>query len=98
MNSDLLLRFEQLNQIGAALSNERNIDRLLENILVAAKTITHADGGTLYRMSDDGRRLHFAIVRSDSLNIAYGGATGSPLGEQFTDLPLYRDGGEPNNS
>ena len=98
MNSDLLLRFEQLNQVGAALSNERNIDRLLENILVAAKTITHADGGTLYRMSDDGRRLHFAIVRSDSLNIAYGGATGAPLGEQFTDLPLYRDNGEPNNS
>ena len=33
---DLLQRFEQLNAIGAALSSERNIDRLLENILLAA--------------------------------------------------------------
>ena len=36
---DLLQRFEQLNAIGAALSSERNIDRLLENILLAATLI-----------------------------------------------------------
>ena len=48
--TDLFKRFEQLNAIGASLSSERNIDRLLENILLAAKAITHADGGTLYRM------------------------------------------------
>jgi GAF domain-containing protein len=52
---DLLRRLEQLNEIGAALSSERDIERLLEKILLAAKTITHADGGTLYRMSDDGK-------------------------------------------
>ena len=76
---NLFKRFEQLNEIGAALSNERNIDRLLENILLAAKTITHADGGTLYRMSEDRQTLHFAIVRTDSLGIAYGGTTGQPI-------------------
>ena len=43
---DLFRRLEQLNAIGAALSHERNIARLLENILIAAKAITHADGGT----------------------------------------------------
>ena len=77
--ADLFQRFEQLNAIGASLSNERNLDRLLENILLAAKAITHADGGTLYRMSDDRKWQRFAIVRTDSLGIAYGGTTGQPI-------------------
>ena len=34
--ADLFQRFEQLNAIGASLSNERNLDRVLENILLAA--------------------------------------------------------------
>ena len=95
--NDLFERFDQLNEIGAALSSERNIDRLLENILLAAKTITQADGGTLYRISEDQKCLHFEIVRTDSLNIAYGGTTGKPISAQFGDLPLYRDDGQPNN-
>ncbi len=44
---DLLQRLEQLNEIGTALSRERDITRLLDSILVAAKSITHADAGTL---------------------------------------------------
>lgn len=95
---DLFQRFEQLNAIGASLSSERNIDRLLESILLAAKTITHADGGTLYRVSDDRKSLHFEIVRTDSLKIAYGGTTGEPISSKFQDLPLYRENGEENNT
>ena len=95
---DLFRRFDQLNAIGAALSSERNIDRLLENILVAAKTITHADGGTLYRVSEDRHRLHFEIVRTDSLRMAYGGIAGAPLPEHFRDLELYLPDGAENNS
>jgi HD-GYP domain-containing protein (c-di-GMP phosphodiesterase class II) len=95
---DLFRRLEQLNAIGTALSHERDISRLLENILVAAKTITEADGGTLYRVSEDHKFLHFEIVRTDSLNIAFGGATGQPISEKFPDLPLYREDGAPNNS
>ena len=97
-SNDLLPRLEQLNQIGASLSDERNIDRLLENILLAAKAITHADGGTLYRVSDDRRLLHFEIVRTDSLGLALGGASGQPISGLFQDLPLYREDGEPNSS
>ena len=41
---DLGQRLEQLNAIGASLSAERDINRLLESILAAAKTITRADG------------------------------------------------------
>ncbi len=93
---DLFRRFEQLNEIGAALSHERDIDRLLEIILVAAKTITHADGGTLYRGTEDERSLRFEILRNDSLGIAMGGTSGNPI--SFPLLPLRTESGEPNNS
>ncbi|MFA7279171.1 MAG: HD domain-containing phosphohydrolase [Sterolibacterium sp.] len=89
-------RLEQLNVIGAALSNERDINALLEKILVAAKDITHADGGTLYRVSDRQDRLRFEILRNDSLNIALGGTSGSPI--NFPDLPFIDEEGVPNNS
>src|SRR5262245_22798310 len=78
-SDDLFRRLEQLNEIGVALSRERDINRLLESILVAAKGITHADGGTLYRVVDDGRKLRFEIIRTDSLGIAMGGTSGNPI-------------------
>ena len=93
---DLFQRLEQLNEIGASLSKERDIDRLLENILVAAKTITHADGGTLYRVTEDKQRLRFEILRTDSLGIAMGGTTGTAI--NFPDLPLHDAAGQPNNA
>ena len=49
---DLFRRFEHLNDIGASLSNERDLNRLLEKIVVAAKSITRADGGTLYLLTN----------------------------------------------
>ncbi len=94
--SDLFRRLEQLNAIGAALSKERDINRLLETILIAAKTITHADGGTLYRMTEDGKALRFEILRTDSLDIAMGGTTGNVI--NFPNLPLSKEDGEANDS
>ena len=96
--TDLFQRFDQLNAIGASLSSERNIDRLLETILLAAKAITRADGGTLYRVSEDQRSLQFEIVRTDTLKIAYGGTTGEPISAKFKDLPLFRGDGAANTS
>lgn len=98
MNSidDLLRRLEQLNAIGAALSKERDIDRLLESILVAAKTITNADGGTLYRVTPDRKALRFEILRTDSLRISMGGSSGRAI--DFPNLPLFDTDGEPNDS
>jgi HD-GYP domain-containing protein (c-di-GMP phosphodiesterase class II) len=95
----LFARLDQLNEIGVALSKERNIQRLLEGILVAAKTITRADGGTLYRLAEDAKGakvLRFEIMRTDSLGIAKGGTTGVPV--DLPDLPLKNEGNEPNNS
>ena len=93
---DLLRRLEQLNAIGSALSKERDITRLLESILVAAKTITHADGGTLYRVTEDSQALRFEIIKTDSLKIAMGGSSGKPI--DFPNLPLYDANGRPNDS
>ncbi len=92
---DLTDRFEQLLGIGVALSRERNLDKLLEAILLAAKDVTNADGGTLYRMTD-GRALKFEIVRNDTLGIAMGGTTGVKI--PFPPLPLFGESGEKNMS
>jgi len=91
---DLVLRLEQLNAIGASLSAERDIDRLLEAILTAAKTITRADGGTLYRVTEE-RTLRFEIVRTSSLRYYLGGTTGNPV--PFYPIQLYKDD-RPNQS
>ncbi len=93
----LYTRLEQLNDIGASLSGEKDIDRLLEKILLAAKTITQADGGTLYTVSEDRQRLQFKILRTDSLGIAFGGSSASPVPAHFKDLPLYLADGRPNS-
>ena len=85
-SSYLFERLEQLNQIGVALSKETDINRLLEAILVAAQRITHADGGTLYRMTEE-RTLKFEIMRNDTLGIAMGGTTGTPI--PFYPLHLF---------
>lgn len=92
----LFRRLEQLNGIGAALSRERDIDRLLENILEAAKAITGADGGTLYSVTEDQTALRFEIVRTDSLDIRLGGTTGRPI--DFPQLPLRNADGSPNDT
>ena len=93
---DLLRRLEQLNEIGASLSKERDITHLLESILLAAKTVTNADGGTLYRMVDNQAELRFEILRTDSLRIAMGGSSGTAI--SFPNLPLRDPAGGPNDS
>lgn len=90
----LFTSLEYLNNVGVALSQERDINRLLETILVAAKNITNADGGTLYRLVDD--KLKFEIVLNDSLGIKMGGTSGNPI--PFYPIPLHQDDGTKNTS
>jgi HD-GYP domain-containing protein (c-di-GMP phosphodiesterase class II) len=93
----LFERLDRLNDVGASLSAERDLERLLEKILLAAMSITHADGGTLYTLTDDGRFLRFRLVRTNSLGIAFGGSGGRSLPPTFRDLPLYGEDGRPND-
>lgn len=81
--------FHRLVDLGIALSAEKNLDRLLEMILLEAKEITNADGGTLYLVTDCETGLSFEIMRTDSLDIAMGGTTGKEI--SFPPLPLYKD-------
>jgi len=91
-NISRLLR--ELNEIGIALSAEKDHDRLLELILVKAMELTHADGGTLYTCTDD-QRLRFEILHNRSLDIHKGGTSGEEI--SFYPIALYDDEGKPNN-
>lgn len=85
----------RLTQIGVALSAEKDIDRLLEKILIEARTITNADGGTLYLMSENERELQFAFVQNESMGLNLGGTGG-----KITWPPIKLTGadGLPNHS
>jgi HD-GYP domain-containing protein (c-di-GMP phosphodiesterase class II) len=78
--------FERLIEIGIALSAEQDTDRLMETILLEAKGLSNADGGTLYLKTKDDA-LKFEIVRTDSLKIAMGGTTGKEI--TFPPVFLY---------
>lgn len=95
-NGDLLQRLDDLNSIGVALSSERDISRLMETILVAAKRITNADAGTLYLVEPEQSALKFEIIRTDSLGIAMGGTSGKLI--TFPPIRLRDEQDQPNNS
>ncbi len=84
-------RFEILYQIGIALSAERDRSRLVERILLEAKRLCRADGGTLYLT--EGRSLRFAMTHTDSLGIAQGGTTGNAI--QMAPIALFDAQGKP---
>ncbi len=86
--------FTKLNQIGTALSAESNLNVLLELIVTAAMDFTNADGGTLYRTTDDDKHLKFEILRTASLDFKMGGTTGKDI--PFYPIKLFPDG-QPNH-
>ena len=93
LNFSILLK--EVTDIGIALSAEKDHDRLLEIILLKAKELTHADGGTLYIHTDDDK-LKFEIIRNDSLNIHMGGTSDEEI--PFYPVALYDKNGKPNDS
>jgi len=72
----------ELNKIGVALSAERDIDKLLELILLKSREITAADAGSLYLVQegDEGEpsSLLFKLTQNDSVVLPF---------EEFT-MPL----------
>jgi HD-GYP domain-containing protein (c-di-GMP phosphodiesterase class II) len=90
----LLHRLKDLNEIGIALSQQRDLTSLLETILVAAMRITHADAGTLYIHELEQQTLRFEILRNNTLNKAMGGTSGIPI--TFYPIQLYDNSGQPN--
>ncbi len=85
---------EKLNEIGIALSSEKNINTLLELIVDESMSITNADGGTLYLMIDNNKRLKFEILKNKTLGINDVAVPEST----FYPIKLYNpDTGEPND-
>jgi HD-GYP domain-containing protein (c-di-GMP phosphodiesterase class II) len=95
-NAEPFELIEKLNEIGIALSSEKNTPKLLEMILKGAKTILNADGGTLYLATEDKKHLQFEIIINDSLGIMMGAKLGEPI--PLDPLPLYDEFGKPNNT
>jgi HD-GYP domain-containing protein (c-di-GMP phosphodiesterase class II) len=83
----------QLIDLGLALSSEHDHDRLLERILLGAKHLTNADGGTLYLLADD--QLQFRLIYNDTLGIALDSGEGCT--KAFPALPLRLPDGRPNH-
>ena len=86
-------KINQLNKIGIALSAEKDFSSLLEQIVLGAKEITQADGGTIYLLNSD-KKLDMAVVQTDSLNLHLGGNTDRPI--TFKAINLYNEDGSEN--
>ncbi len=73
-------------QAGLMLSSERNLDRLLDMILVSIMELADCDAGTLYLL--DGDALRFKIMHTNSLGTHSGGDGRDP---DLPPVPLKRE-------
>ncbi len=67
-------RLKELNNIGIALTTERDLLKLGELILQKSREITSADAGSLYLVEGEeetGKQLRFKISQNDSMEIDY---------------------------
>ncbi|MFN2188293.1 MAG: SpoIIE family protein phosphatase [Candidatus Promineifilaceae bacterium] len=93
--SDLRKHLEEVTlPLGVAMSEQEELDSLLDLILAEALKFCNADAGTIYlRTGDD--KLEFANMRTESLGINLGGVSGSTI--PFEPLPIFDAvTGEPN--
>jgi HD-GYP domain-containing protein (c-di-GMP phosphodiesterase class II) len=91
-DSRIIKQLEKLIEIGIALSSKTDTKELLEMILFGAKSITGADGGTLYSIQENSIRME--IVHSTSLGLWIGGKSNNPI--YLPEIPLYNPDGSPN--
>ena len=65
---------DQLNEIGLALSTQRDRESLIDLILRKSREITGSDAGSLYLVEPNekgGRRLRFKFTQNDSMNLSF---------------------------
>lgn len=95
-HAEIAQRLDQLTELSVELSRNHDIPLLLEKILKAAKSMTHADGGTLYGVSTDKKSLSYNISINDTLKLYQGGASGNPI--NIPNIPLFDESGGKNLS
>lgn len=92
MPSDPAL-FRRLIDIGIALSAEKDTNKLMEIILLEAKDIGNADGGTFYIRTKENT-LEFEIMRTDSLGVTQGGTSGAEI--TIPPVQMFLEDSSPN--
>ena len=85
----------ELVHVGIELSTEKDTTKLLEKILLAAKRLSNADGGTIYGVTADNK-LKFDTLFNDSLELYMGGSSGKDI--PFPAIPIFKESGEINTS
>ncbi|MGE0433324.1 MAG: HD domain-containing phosphohydrolase [Planctomycetota bacterium] len=61
-----------INEIGIALSGERDLQKLLSRVLTNARLITGADGGSIYLVEGEQRdTLRFVWSQSESIDVPF---------------------------
>ncbi len=83
----------ELTAIGKALGKGKDISALLKMILSIARRFSKADGGTLYLVDQNKKKLDFHVFHNDSLNI-----DGEAGRIDLKGVPLYHDDNTPNLS
>ncbi|MBV6343057.1 HD domain-containing phosphohydrolase [Candidatus Magnetobacterium casense] len=83
-----------LLKIGTALSAEKNIEALLEMIVVEAMKLTNSDGATLYIKTPDETAIAFKILQNRTLALQMGGTSDKAI--TFPPLKLYKPDGTGN--
>jgi HD-GYP domain-containing protein (c-di-GMP phosphodiesterase class II) len=80
---------KEILNVSVALSSEKNTKRLLESILLSAKRLSCADGGTIYSINEEND-LVFDTIFNDTLNMHIGGS--SNTSSNFPPIPIFIDG------
>ncbi len=64
---------ERLHEIGRALASEHNLDRLLDLILIQARRLLDAEGGSIYLVvsGGGGRELLFAHTQNSRISLPF---------------------------
>lgn len=96
LENHLARHLKEITRIGAALSVEKNIHKLLEMIIDEAKSLTNADAGTLYILDKEKQVLQFQILQTDAMGIRLGGTSGTEI--NLPDVPLFNSQGNPNHA
>jgi len=86
-------KLSRLVELGIALSAEHNSDKLMEMVLLGAKELTNAEGGTLYIIGEDNM-LHSQIVHDGVRGITRGRLSENDA--DFPPVPMYNEDGQAN--
>jgi len=87
---------DKLVYIATALSAERRIERLLDQILSCALEFSGAEAGSLYIVDEDDQYLEFLVVYNEKLNVRLAGKQEVEGAGMFAKIPLYQPDGSPN--